>query len=98
MKKKLGKKHFSTLLKVWVVHSFLKKRKKEKCLSSSQFPLYLGNQLIFPFMFGKWANTLNLLLISQLNLTKNFKKIISCTPQGREKVEDYTVVFLRLHL
>ena len=35
-----------------------------------------------------------MLLISQLNLTKNLKKIISCTPQGREKVEDYTVVFL----
>ena len=44
-------------------------------------------------MFGKWANILNLLL-SQLNLTNFYEEIISCTPQGREKLEDCAVIFL----
>ena len=44
-------------------------------------------------MFAKLTNTPNLLL-SQLNLTKFYEEIISCTPQGNEKVEDCTGVFL----
>ena len=44
-------------------------------------------------MFAKLTNTPNLLL-SQLNLTKFYEEIINCTPQGNEKVEDCTGVFL----
>lgn len=44
-------------------------------------------------MFEKLANTPNLLL-SQLNLTKFYEEIISYTPQGKEKVEDCTDIFL----
>ena len=55
--------------------------------------IYLWNQPISPFMFEKWANTPDLLL-SQLSLTRIFKEIISCTPQGREKIENCIIVFL----
>ena len=44
-------------------------------------------------MFEKFANTPNLLL-SQFNLTKFYEEIISYTPQGKEKVEDCTDIFL----
>ena len=44
-------------------------------------------------MFEKLANTPKLLL-SQLNLTKFYEEIISYTPQGKEKVEDCTDIFL----
>ena len=44
-------------------------------------------------MFEKLENTPNLLL-SQLNLMKFYEEIISYTPQGKEKVEDCTGIFL----